>query len=298
MRIYRTDQFALPLPAGHRFPVEKYALLHTAVATFAGHLIDTAPAASDAMLQCAHGMAYLQKLEHGNLTAAEERMLGLPWSPQLVIRSRRSVGATIAACRSALDGGCGISLAGGTHHAYADHGSGFCVFNDTAVALKLLQAEGALATALVIDLDVHQGNGTAAMLADEARLFTFSMHGRHNFPFQKESSDWDIELPDGTGDADYLAQLAGALPQLFALARPDLVLYLAGADSYAGDRLGRLALTRAGLAERDTLVIESCRRFGVPLAITMGGGYATPISDTVAIQAGTVRAAVGRFAPA
>ncbi|SMC23733.1 Acetoin utilization deacetylase AcuC [Andreprevotia lacus DSM 23236] len=295
MQIFRTDQHPLPLPAGHRFPAEKYRLLREAVEAFAPHLIVDAPAASDAELLHAHTADYIARLNAGALSAAEERAIGLPWSAELVTRSRYSTGATLAACRTALQQGCGVSLAGGTHHAYAERGSGFCVFNDSAVALRVLHAEGVINRALVLDLDVHQGNGTAAMLADAPELFTFSMHGQNNFPFQKEHSDWDIELADGTGDADYLATLAGALPRLLELARPDLIIYLAGADPYAGDRLGKLSLSMDGLAQRDAMVLDACTRFGLPVAITMGGGYATPISDTVQIQTQTVRQAWARF---
>lgn len=292
MKIFRSDHYPMPLPAGHRFPAIKYAMLYEQVALFAkGLCVDTPVATTDELL-AAHTADYVRRQLAGLLTSAEERVIGLPWSPELVLRSRASTGATIAACRAALAEGCGVSLAGGTHHAYADHGSGFCVFNDSAVALRVLQRDGAIRRALVIDLDVHQGNGTAHMLRDDPALFTFSMHGRNNFPFTKEASDWDIELDDGCDDASYLALLAGTLPQLFALAAPDLVIYLAGADSYAGDRLGKLNLSRAGLAERDRQVFATCRRFGVPVAVTMGGGYAEPIMDTVAIQAETVRQAV------
>ncbi|WP_255990326.1 histone deacetylase family protein [Chitinolyticbacter albus] len=296
MKIYRTDQHPLPLPEGHRFPVEKYRLLYEAVRRFAAPYIVDAAAATDHELLLAHEPAYLARLASGALSRIEERALGLPWSTELIVRSRYSVGATLAACRTALHEGCGISLAGGTHHAYADRGSGFCVFNDSAVALRVLQHAGEIQHALIIDLDVHQGNGTAAMLADSPALFTFSMHGRNNFPLQKEASDWDIELADGCGDDEYLDTLAGSLPQLFTLAQPELVIYLAGADSYQGDRLGKLSLSRAGLEARDALVLDQCRRFGIPVAITMGGGYATPITDTVAIQAATVHAAYLRYA--
>ncbi|WP_273431279.1 histone deacetylase [Chitinibacter tainanensis] len=296
MKIYRSDQYPLPLPPGHRFPAEKYPMLYRAVAQFAADLIQDTPLASDAELLAAHTPEYLAKLHNGALSAAEQRVIGLPWSAELLLRSRASTGATLAACRAALAEGCGVSLAGGTHHAFADHGSGFCVFNDSAVALRVLQAEGAVQRALVIDLDVHQGNGTAQMLADTPSLFTFSMHGANNFPFAKQQSDWDIELADGCDDARYLAELAGALPVLLAQAQADLVIYLAGADAYAGDRLGKLALTPAGLRARDMLVLDACRRFALPVAITMGGGYAQPISDTVAIQATTVQLAWVRFA--
>ncbi|WP_373976541.1 histone deacetylase [Chitinibacter sp. SCUT-21] len=295
MKIFRSDQYPLPLPAGHRFPAHKYPMLYRSVAQFAFDLIEDTPLATDAELAMAHTAEYIAQQSEGRLSAAEQRVIGLPWSPALVLRSRASTGATIAACRAAVREGCGVSLAGGTHHAFADHGSGFCVFNDSAVALKLLRTEGLIERALVIDLDVHQGNGTAAMLANETSLFTFSMHGANNFPFDKQLSDWDIELPDACDDASYLTELAGALPQLFALSQPDLVIYLAGADAYAGDRLGKLNLTMAGLLARDELVFEHCLRFGVPVAVTMGGGYAEPIEDTVAIQTATVQAAVKRF---
>ncbi|QLI81862.1 histone deacetylase [Chitinibacter fontanus] len=295
MKIYRSDQFPLPLPEGHRFPTGKYPMLYQRVAQFAQDLVVDTPCANDEELGVAHTQGYLDKLRTGALSPAEQRVLGLPWSAQLLQRSRASTGATIAACRAALAQGCGVSLAGGTHHAFADHGSGFCVFNDSAVALKLLQAEGLIQRALVIDLDVHQGNGTASILANEPSLFTFSMHGANNYPFDKQCSDWDIELADGCDDATYLTQLAGALPQLFSLAQPDLVIYLAGADAYAGDRLGKLQLSMAGLLARDEMVLDACLRFGIPLALTMGGGYAEPISDTVAIQTATVHAAIRRF---
>ncbi|AOX99215.1 histone deacetylase [Jeongeupia sp. USM3] len=292
MRIFRTDRFALPLPPGHRFPAEKYRLLYEAVADDPGLRFADAPRADNAELGCAHTAGYLHKLDTGTLSRAEERAIGLPWSPALVERSRHSTGATIAACRAALGDGLAASLAGGTHHAYADRGSGFCVFNDSAVALRLLQREGGIGRALVIDLDVHQGNGTAAILAGDPALYTFSMHGAGNFPFQKERSDHDVELPDGSGDDAYLSRLAHELPGLFAASWPDLVIYLAGADAYAGDRLGRLALSQPGLAERDEMVLQACRRYGVPAAITMGGGYAVPITDTVAIHATTIRTAL------
>ncbi|KPC55260.1 histone deacetylase family protein [Amantichitinum ursilacus] len=295
MKIYRTDQYPLWLPPGHRFPARKYAVLYDAVSAFAAHLFEDAPLASDAELAHVHTAAYIEAVTHGTLSKAEQQQIGLPWSPELPQRSRGSVGATLAACRSALVSGCGASLAGGTHHAYADHGSGFCVFNDSAVALKVLLAEGVVRRAMVIDLDVHQGNGTAKLLADEPCLFTLSIHGAHNFPFTKEHSDLDIELEDGCQDEHYLDVLESTLPGLLGAHHPDLVIYLAGADAYAGDRLGRLGLTKAGMAQRDHLVMDWCDRFGVPMAITMGGGYATPIEDTVAIHAATLAEAVRRY---
>ncbi len=291
MRFYRTDQFPLPLPAGHRFPAEKYAMLAEAVSAFAADAMDTPPAASRYELTLAHDADYVDQVLGGSLPEKAWREIGLPGSPQLVERSRRSVGGTIAAARSALIAGCSANLAGGTHHAYAHKGSGFCVFNDVAVAARLMLAEGLIRRVLVVDLDVHQGNGTAAIFRDDARVFTFSMHGAKNFPFRKEAGSLDIDLPDGAGDADYLAQLADALPRVFAAQQPDMVFYLAGADAYAGDRLGKLALSMEGLLARDRLVLDACRSHGAALVITMAGGYAQPIADTVAIQTNSLRLA-------
>ncbi|BBF85257.1 deacetylase [Aquitalea magnusonii] len=291
MRIYRTDQFPLPLPDGHRFPAEKYRLLADAVAAFAPHAMEEAPAASPWELQQAHAADYVAQVLDGSLPAGAWREIGLPWSPQLVERSRRSVGATIAAARSALLDGCGVNLAGGTHHAYRDKGSGFCVFNDVAVAARLLLQEALARRILVLDLDVHQGNGTAAIFRDEPRVFTFSMHGAKNFPFRKESSSLDIDLPDHTGDETYLALLQQHLPALLTQQQPDIVFYLAGADPWQGDRLGKLALSKPGLLQRDQLVMQQVRDSGAALVITMAGGYASNIIDTVNIQTNTVHAA-------
>ncbi|TCP09405.1 acetoin utilization deacetylase AcuC-like enzyme [Crenobacter luteus] len=297
MRIYRTDRFTLPLPDRQRFPVCKYRMLAEAVAAFAAARMEEAPAATFAELTRVHAPDYVRGVFDGSLPSARWREIGFPWSPELAERSARSVGATVAAARSALVDGVGVNLAGGTHHAAVAHGSGFCVFNDVAVAARLMLDEGRVRRVLVIDLDVHQGNGTAAIFRDEARVFTFSMHGEKNFPFRKVAGDWDIDLPDAIGDADYLTTLDDALPALFARARPDLVFYLAGADPYQGDRLGRLGLSMHGLAERDRRVIDACRAHGVALAVAMAGGYAEPIADTVAIQTHTVRLALGLDCP-
>ncbi|UTH73504.1 histone deacetylase [Chromobacterium sp. IIBBL 290-4] len=297
MRIYRTDQFPLPLPDGHRFPVEKYALLARRVEGFASRLLETAPAASRYELLHAHDAEYIDAVLNGSLSAQAQREIGLPWSAQLAERSLRSVGATIAAARSALQEGCGVNLAGGTHHAYRDKGSGFCVFNDVAVAALLMLGEALSRRVLIIDLDVHQGNGTAAIAAGDPRIYTFSMHGARNFPFRRERSSLDIELPDDADDDQYLSTLRQQLPRIFAAGRPDLVFYLAGADPYRGDRLGRLALSREGLAERDRMVINACQEKDAALAIAMAGGYAIPIDDTVTIQAETVRLACETFQP-
>jgi acetoin utilization deacetylase AcuC-like enzyme len=294
MRLYYSDRFVLPLPAGHRFPMEKYARLRErvqAAAWFNGHTLDEPAAAVDAELATAHAVDYLQRVAAGALSAAEIRRIGFPWSPGMVERSRRSAGATIAACRAALEDGCGINLAGGTHHAFRDRGEGYCVFNDAAVAAKLLQAEGRVGQVAVVDCDVHQGNGTAAIASGDPAVFTFSIHGAKNFPFHKEASDLDIELPDGTGDRAYLDALERGLSETFGRIAPQLVIYLAGADPYQDDRLGRMALSKDGLLERDRMVLETCRRRGAPVAIAMAGGYARDIDDTVDIHYATVRLA-------
>lgn len=288
----------LPLPEGHRFPMRKYALLRERVQA-AGwvprHVLVEPEAASDTELLRAHDPRYVQRVRNGELDAAEIRRIGFPWSQEMVERSRRSAGATIAACRSALEDGCGVNLAGGTHHAHRAYGAGYCVFNDSAVAARAMQAEGRVRRVAVIDCDVHQGDGTAAILAHDDSVFTFSIHGARNFPFRKEAGDLDIELPDGTGDDAYLATLEQALHQLFERFAADLAIYLAGADPYRDDRLGRLALTKEGLLARDRLVLKTCRRAGLPVAITMAGGYARRIEDTVDIHFGTVRLAAGMF---
>jgi acetoin utilization deacetylase AcuC-like enzyme len=295
MRIYATDRFALPLPPGHRFPVAKYARLAARVADLAADLVDEAPAATDAELARAHDPAYVAAIVGGTLDPGAQRRIGLPWSAALVERSRRSAGATLAACRCALAEGCGVNLAGGTHHAHRGHGEGFCVFNDAAVALLTLLGEGRIARAIVVDLDVHQGDGTAAIFAGDERVFTYSQHGRDNFPFRKAASRLDVELADGSGDQAYLAALRTALPHALGQAGADLALYIAGADPYAGDRLGRLALTRAGLAARDACVLDELGARGIPVAIVMGGGYAEPIDDSVDIHCATVMLAVERY---
>ena len=294
MKLFYTDIFVLPLPAGHRFPMEKYARLRErlrACGEFADDDFQTPLAASSDELCLAHDGGYVARVIRGELSADEQRCIGFPWSAAMVERSRRSAGATIAACRTALLDGCAVNLAGGTHHAHAAHGEGFCVFNDAAVAARVLQAEGLVRRVAVVDCDVHQGNGTARICADDARTFTCSLHAAGNFPFVKASSDLDVELPDGTGDAAYLQQLAEAIEQVFRRARPDLVIYLAGADPYHDDRLGRLALTFDGLAARDEMVLAACRQRRVPVAVTMAGGYARRIDDTVSIHCRTVRSA-------
>ncbi len=305
MQAFHSDHFVLPLPEGHRFPMVKYRLLRDRVAAeLTGVELVEAPLASVAELTLAHTPAYVAAVIDGTLSTSEQREIGFPWSMQMVERSRRSVGASVAAARAALAGGVAVNLAGGTHHAFADRGSGFCVFNDVVVAARVMQAEWQQRHArplrvAVVDLDVHQGNGTAAICLDDASIYTLSLHGAKNFPFRKEPSDLDVELPDGCGDEDYLAALDVALAQMWAHheagpegAAPGLIFFLAGADPHEADRLGRLKLTSAGLAERDRRVFASASQRGVPVAVSMAGGYGHVIEDTVALQLNTVRLAL------
>lgn len=293
MKIYYSDHLSMPLPDGHRFPLPKYALLHQQVraARLPGVELLPAEPAGDEQLLLVHQPEYVNKVLSGGLSDKELRRIGFPWSSGLVTRSRYSVGGTICACRAALQDGCAANLAGGTHHAYPDHGEGYCVFNDVAVAARVMQFEQRVRQVVILDLDVHQGNGTAAIFAGDASVFTFSIHGAKNFPFHKERGDLDIALPDGSDDAVFLAALERSLPRLLQQAQAELAIYIAGADPYAGDRLGRLAMTKAGLRERDRLVFEHCRLHGLPVAVVMGGGYARDVNDVVEIHLQTVRLA-------
>lgn len=308
MQAFYADQFVLPLPPGHRFPMPKYRMLRERLEGLAGLEMRQAPAASDGELALAHTPAYVSAVTEGTLSAARLREIGFPWSEAMVARARRSVGATIAAARAALADGIATNLAGGTHHASADKGAGYCVFNDVAVAARLMQAEWhrarhasllpSLLRVAVIDLDVHQGNGTAAIFADDDSVFTLSMHGAKNFPFRKEASDLDIELPDGCGDAEYLEALDAALAELWRRhehAPPGLIFYLAGADPHEGDRLGRLKLTTGGLAVRDRRVFAAARERRIPVAMSMAGGYGRVIEDTVQVQFNTIVEAVASW---
>ncbi len=294
MLAFHSDAHSLALPPGHRFPQSKYRLLREHFEREPGLLrMQPAPAASEAELALAHTQDYVDAVLLGRLSAAEQREIGFPWSESMAERSRRSVGASIAAARAALAEGVAANMAGGTHHAYADKGSGYCVFNDVAVAARLMQAEWArghrsLMRVLVIDLDVHQGNGTASIFRDDDTVFTFSMHGARNFPFRKEASDLDVDLPDGCGDVDYLAALDEALDEVWCRIRPDLAFYLAGADPHEGDRLGRLKLTDEGLAERDRRVLDALRERRIPAALSMAGGYGHDLATTVAVQVTTL----------
>lgn len=296
MKVFYSDHYEVPLPAGHRFPMAKYRLLREALQAagwIAPQNLHASPPAEDEDLARVHTADYLARLYAGELTRQELRRLGFPWSPELVIRARRSAGGTLAACRAALEDGIGVNLAGGTHHAFPDHGEGFCVLNDCAIAVRAMQAAGLVERVVIVDCDVHQGNGTAFTFQGDATVFTFSIHGARNFPFRKQPSDLDINLEDYTTDGPYLDALADGLEQSLAH-QAQLAIYLAGADPYAGDRLGRLKLTKAGLAGRDRIVLDACQAAGVPVAITMAGGYAEPVQDTVAIHVQTVRIAAGR----
>ncbi len=294
MKVYYSDHFTLPLPEGHRFPIEKYALLRKRV--MADGIITNGnaivpPQATLDQLRLAHNPEYVQRVINGELSEKEVRRIGFPWSLGLVERSRRSVGGTIAACRTALQDSVSANLAGGTHHAYPDHGEGYCVFNDCAVAARAMQAENRVRRVVILDCDVHQGNGTAAIFAQDPSVFTFSIHGAKNFPFHKEPSDLDIALPDGCGDDQYLDSLRQGLEQSLARAGAGLAIYLAGADPFEGDRLGRLALSKPGLVERDSLVFSLCGEAGIPVAVTMSGGYADCVDDSVDIHYQTIKIA-------
>jgi len=293
MKIYYSDHLLVPLPEGHRFPMPKYALLHQQVraARLPGVELLPAEPASDDQLRLVHQTEYVNQVITGRLSDKELRRIGFPWSPDLVTRSRYSVGGTICTCRAALQDGFAANLAGGTHHAYPDHGEGYCVFNDVAVAARVLQFEQRVQRVVILDLDVHQGNGTAAIFAGDPSVFTFSVHGAKNFPFHKEQSDLDIALPDGSDDSVFLEAVRDGLPRAIQQAQACLAIYIAGADPFLGDRLGRLAMTKEGLAERDRLVFEHCRAARLPLAVVMGGGYAREIHDVVEIHLQTLRLA-------
>ncbi len=329
MRAFYSDIFVLPLPDHHRFPMAKYRLLRERLVgegILAANDLQVPEAIAWDDLRLIHDAAYVDAVAAGTLSAEAQRRIGFPWSPMMVERSRRSVGATLAAAREVITckaslppsrnasadrrslggGGSGspgggpervalhacANLAGGTHHAFRDHGEGYCVFNDVAVAAAVLLRDGAIAHAVVVDCDVHQGNGTAAIFRDEPAVFTFSLHGANNFPFRKEVSDLDVTFADGAGDDEYLAAVREHLPRVLDARRADLVFYLAGADPYEGDRLGRLKLTIDGLRARDRLVFDACRDRDVPVVVCMSGGYAPDVDAIVTIHANTVREAV------
>ncbi len=291
MKLFYTDHFDLPLPDGHRFPMSKYRRLRQSVVDNPLHDGDImlVPAAATLEQLClAHDKEYVERVVAGELSDAEIKRIGFPWSERMVERSRRSSGATLAAARIALHEGVSANLAGGTHHAMRGTGEGYCVFNDAAVAIRTLIHERAIRNAAVIDCDVHQGNGTADILGSDSNVFTFSIHGEKNFPLRKMPSHLDIDLPDGTGDDDYLSVLATGIQTTLEAGPYDLVIYLAGADPYEGDRLGRLNLTKEGLLRRDAMVLDALRARQTPVAIAMAGGYAPDIQDIVDIHSATL----------
>jgi acetoin utilization deacetylase AcuC-like enzyme len=296
VRFWSHDRHGFPLPAGHRFPLPKYRLLREAVEREAlGEVCAPKPAPWD-LLGAVHAPEYLEAVRTGTLGRREERALGLPWSAQLVERGRRSTQGTVCAARDALAHGYGMNLGGGTHHAARAQGRGYCLFNDVAVTVAALRADGALGRVLVVDCDVHQGDGTAQLLGADPAAFTLSLHGGANYPFRRATSDLDVDLPSGTGDDAYLLALEGALARAIPAARPELVVFLAGADPWAGDRLGRLALTKAGLRARDALVLDTAERAGAPVCVALAGGYAPDVRDTVEINLATARAVAARAA--
>jgi acetoin utilization deacetylase AcuC-like enzyme len=299
MHAYYADHFVLPLPKGHRFPMAKYAALRARVARELPKAQLCEPlAATDGELALAHTPAYIEQISSGTLSAMEQKVIGFPWSLAMVERSRRSTGASIGAARAVLPrptaigkAAAAVNLAGGTHHAFAGHGEGFCCFNDFAVAARLMQAERRAKHIAIVDLDVHQGNGTAAILKNDPSIFTLSMQGARNYPFRRQQSDLDVELPDGCSDGQYHDALALALAQLEQRFTPDAVFFLAGADVFAGDRLGRLKLSIDGIKQRDAMVFSFARRFNLPVVMAMGGGYSPNIDEIVEIHFNSVKAA-------
>ncbi len=294
MRAFYSDTFVLPLPPEHRFPMSKYTLLRQRVIQeniLSPDNLHVPDPATDEQLLRAHLPDYVYRATNGLLTDREMRRIGFPWSPAMIERSRRSSGATIAACRAALVEGVAVNLAGGTHHAFPDHGAGYCVFNDAAVGARAMQAEGRVKRVVIIDCDVHQGDGTAAIFAGDSSVFTFSVHGANNFPLEKQKSDLDVELPDWATDEMYLAAVEEGTRRAIAMANAELAIYLAGADPYEGDRLGRMKVSMAGLAQRDEIVFGLCREAGLPVAVAMAGGYARNVDDIVTIHTQTIRTA-------
>ena len=293
MKAFYADHYVLPLPTGHRFPMEKYKKLRDLVSQLDGVQLENAPTITDTQILYAHDASYLIKVLQGSLSPQEQQEIGFPWSTQMVERSRRSAGATLAASKIALKEGIAANLAGGTHHAYRNKGSGFCVFNDSAIAARALQKEiHPKLKVAIIDLDVHQGNGTAAILENDPSIFTFSIHGENNFPFTKEVSDLDIGLPDKTGDASYLAALHQGLEILSGRFKPDFIIYLAGADPHEGDRLGKLSISTDGMRQRDECVFQFGLDRQIPIAFSMAGGYGKEIQSTVNIHFQTIQTAL------
>lgn len=297
--VFYSPYYYADIGEGHVFPIRKFELVRDkliAEGTLLPHeIVEPAPAAKDDLL-LVHTDDYITRLIDGELTAKEVRKLGLPWSQSLVRRSMHAISGTINASRRALEDSVSSNLAGGTHHAYPDRGEGFCVLNDAAVAIRVLQRDGLAKRFLIIDCDVHQGNGTAFIFSDSPEVFTFSMHGAKNYPLFKERSTLDIELADETSDAEFLETLSQALPRVITH-DPDLIFYLAGADPYENDKLGHLSLSIDGLRRRDEMVLTFAKSYGVPVVTTLSGGYATDIHDTVEIHCNTIRAVKSVFFP-
>ena len=297
MEVWTHHRWAFPLPPGHRFPLAKYGLLAERVVAdglAAPHEVHEPDPVTWEQLADVHDCGLLSRLREGCLTTREERGLGLPWSRALVERARRATGGTLAAARHALRTGVAMNLGGGTHHAGHDFARGYCVFNDVAVALAALRREGRAARAIVVDCDVHQGDGTAQLMADDPRTFTLSLHGARNYPFRRIPSDLDVDIATGTGDDRYLRALREALAFALDRARPELAFYLAGADPWEGDRLGRLALSKAGLRARDEHVLDTLADAGADVCVVLAGGYAHDVRDTVDIHAATAAAVAAR----
>ncbi len=291
MRVFASDQYALPLPPGHRFPASKYRLLRERLlreGTLQESDLRPAPLAEPALLEAVHDPAYVQAMRCGSLDPAVERAIGLPWSPQLYLRSLASVGGALASAEAALQDGIAGNLGGGTHHARREAGAGFCVFNDLAVVALSLLARGAVRSVAIVDLDVHQGDGNGALLGATAGVLLLDLYCERNYPVRKVPAGDAVPLPDEIGDREYLGVLERHLPGVLAA---DLVLYLAGVDPLAADRLGRLSISAAALRERDSAVLESCRDRGIPVSLALGGGYADPIEDSVAAHAATYEVA-------
>ena len=298
MRAAYSDRYVIDLPEHHTFPIQKYRLICEKLLTegtlACADLVEPGLAIDEDLL-LVHTSDYVNRMQNGELTDKELRRLGLPWSPKLVQRSRSSVSGTVTAARIAITNGVAVNMGGGTHHAYADHGEGYCVFNDIAVATRVLRREHIIRKALIVDLDVHQGNGTAAIFAEDPDTFTFSIHGAKNYPLRREISSLDLALPDKTGDKEYLATLVEYLPGILKSFNPDIVFYQAGVDPFFDDRLGRLSMTHDGLRQRDEYVFWNCMQSGIPVVITIGGGYARNVSDTVEAHCNTIRSACQIF---
>jgi len=292
--LFYCDTYTIPLPTGHKFPMSKYSLLRDLLSTDGFYRFECAPLADPSIVKLAHDAAYVEAFLNGTLTPHAIRRIGFPWSEGLVQRSLGSVGGTLAATAEALRTGWGGNLAGGTHHAFASEGSGFCVFNDIAVAILWARSLGRIERAAVIDLDVHQGDGTAHIFEHDPQVLTTSIHCRVNFPFRKQRSKIDIELPAGAGDEQYLEALASLLPEVLRWS-PEIVFYQSGVDALASDALGRLKLSHEGLRRRDRQVMEAVREHAIPFVITLGGGYSKPIELTAMAHANTFRTAASVF---